>query len=368
MRQIASIELHVLAEELQQIISARFDKFYDLGGGAFKISLRSKGHTVLLYISLLHTINITNFSEESGSATNFAMGIRKRLSGSSVSGISQHGSDRIITIDFEGDKSYRLIIEMFGKGNLILADSSNTIELCYKSVRQKDRIIAVNSQYNFPEGSPIDVWSLNQDSAAAYVKTSLESGSKPVPALSKYFDIGTIYVEEAIYRSGFEPKEELPASCYKEVAASLIGIIATARTPEPTAYMHDGVFVDYSITHLKKYENFEKEKYNSLSELLDNYYLKERSTIAPSAESGEKEATMQSIKKQEEAIAEFEKEEEEYYKIGNAILSNMNIINEVIRYVREHKHADTKDIQENFPGVKIKSFDKAKKELVIEVD
>ncbi|MGC8586897.1 MAG: NFACT family protein [Candidatus Micrarchaeia archaeon] len=366
MRQIASIELHALAIELQQLVGARVDKFYDLGGDAFKISLRSKGSARFLYVALLRTINITSFSEEAGAPTSFAMAMRKRLSGATISSISQHGSDRIMTIEFAGAERYSLIIEMFGKGNMILLDSSGTIRICYKVANMRDRSIRTGVKYSFPEGMPFDLWSIDYASAEEKVKEALSASGNAVQALSKYFGIGPAYLEEAIYRAGFAPKGAIPISESGRVASSIIEIISASLSPEPVAYLRGGVFVDYSITRLKKYENYETVAYKSVSELLDNFYLSERSTVN-SAANAEKEATVQSIRKQEESLAALEKEAEEYYNIGNAILSNMNAINEVIIYVREHKHAELKELQEKFPGLKIKSLDKAKKELVIEV-
>ena len=54
----------------------------------------------------------------------FAMLLRKHLGNGRLTAVSQHGFDRIITLDFDTkDGPRHLIIECFRDGNVILADS-----------------------------------------------------------------------------------------------------------------------------------------------------------------------------------------------------------------------------------------------------
>ena len=84
----------------------------------------------MVYCGLLSTLNETTFVEESGAATNFAVAVRKRVEDSKVTDFYQHGSDRIAIIGVQGKgMKHRIIMEMFGKGNLIVVDENNIIEL-----------------------------------------------------------------------------------------------------------------------------------------------------------------------------------------------------------------------------------------------
>ena len=43
MREISNLEIHCLARELQPLVGARLQKFYELGDGEFRVELHSKG-------------------------------------------------------------------------------------------------------------------------------------------------------------------------------------------------------------------------------------------------------------------------------------------------------------------------------------
>ncbi len=49
MREIASVEVHVLVGEMQSLCGMYIKKFYDLGEGAFKFAVSGKEGTLLLY-------------------------------------------------------------------------------------------------------------------------------------------------------------------------------------------------------------------------------------------------------------------------------------------------------------------------------
>ena len=138
MREITSVEIHVLVDELRERIEGGFvRKFYEIGNGAFRFQFYSSasGNTTV-YCKLLFAFNETRFAEAAEEPTAFAMGIRKHIEGAAVTGIAQHGTDRIIILGLSSKSGRRsLIIEMFGKGNMVLVDGNGTIEQCLSVCR-----------------------------------------------------------------------------------------------------------------------------------------------------------------------------------------------------------------------------------------
>ena len=85
--------------------------------------------------------------------------LRKYISGGKVLAIRQHGLERILIFDIgKGNLTYRLIVELFDEGNVILTDESYRIIKPLRHHRFKDRDIVPDAVYTLsstdPTGSP----------------------------------------------------------------------------------------------------------------------------------------------------------------------------------------------------------------------
>ena len=81
----------------------------------------------------------------------FAMLLRKHLSNARLTGISQHGFDRIITLDLDSkDGPKHVIIECFRDGNVILTDSTFTIIQPLTHAKYSARVLKKGEPYLFP--------------------------------------------------------------------------------------------------------------------------------------------------------------------------------------------------------------------------
>ena len=186
MQPLSSAELGVVAGELGAIVSSYFKNFYELGKGSFLITFSKERKETAVYVNLANTINITQFRERASQPTEFALALRKGLEGSRVAGVEQHGTDRILVIELSGKEEKRLIVEMFGKGNLILINNRGIIENVYSSVSFSDRSLRKGVQYAFPQqrGKP----------KADAESERLEEVGKRFATLSELLD--SLYAEE----------------------------------------------------------------------------------------------------------------------------------------------------------------------------
>ncbi len=206
-RALSSAELQVIAGELGVLVSSYFKNFYELGDGAFLLTFSKERKEVAVYVNLANTINLTEFRERVTAPTEFALAARKKLDGSRVETVEQHGSDRIIVIWFAGREKRRLIIEMFGGGNLLIVNSEGKIEQVYSGRDFKERSVKKGAQYAYPQqhGKP---------ATEAVSDRMKEVGEGRFKTLSALMD--SLYAEERSVAESPEKARELA-----ELAASV---------------------------------------------------------------------------------------------------------------------------------------------------
>jgi predicted ribosome quality control (RQC) complex YloA/Tae2 family protein len=374
MRELASVELRVLAKELKVLEGSYLKKFYDLGNGSFELFFSSNKNEYIVYCRLLKSINITSYTSEHENATNFAVLVRKRLLGKKLVEVAQLGSDRILLLDFSEAK---IFIEMLGRGNFIIADKDNVIIDAYTRIRFNDRSLEPKAPYIKPKGDAIGVDEINEENAKEKILAIANSDSKIISVLSRLFEIGPLYIEDSLIRNGIDPKEKankIEKEKLERVAQSIACYKESIEKSEPRIYYKDDE-KDYAIVEISKYKGYEEKRFNTLSELLDSFYLDERQerqeSEAEKANAKEIAAINSSIDKQKELIKQLEKDEIAEKEKGDIIFANMNIINQAIDYARnarkftaeELKRFDTDSIK--FIGVDLKNKRikiKAKKE------
>lgn len=371
MREITSVELHAVIEELSpKIVNGFLKKFYDLGGGAFRLGFYKDGRKTMVYCKLLSTFNETSFTESAGEPSQFAMGMRKRIEGCRLLKLDQHGSDRLITLLFDSKEGeYTLAIEMFGKGNVVLVNGKGIIEQCYLSISFRDREIKPRAQYRFPKSQAIDVWNAEKGQVLKAVN-GIKGMPRAMPELSKAINMGPLYLENIFNETGIDPKGRISSDEEAEkLAGAIARFIAGIETPRPRIYRHGGELLDYALVPIKKYEAMMPEvtEYGSASAMLDALHSEERSATEPEADAGRTAELNANIKKQEELAVEMEKDAKEYQKTGERIFERMHEINALIDYLQQNRRATLEEVRSMFMNLRIKELDLKNKSVKIEV-
>jgi predicted ribosome quality control (RQC) complex YloA/Tae2 family protein len=368
MHELTALELGIVVDELKERIDSSFlKKFYDLGDDSFKLVFYKGGANAMLYCRLCVTFNETEFSEEAGPATSFAMAVRKRVEGARVTQIEQYGSDRIVVINIENHgERYRLVFEMFGQGNLILLGKDDKVEVAYKILSYKDRIVKPKLKYEFPRSSFLDIHALDHAAIDRLLEDISKSDEKLIVALSRHINIGPVYLENIIKRHGLDPKGRLKEGEIEELKAGLIEFLDELKNYKPRVYeMNEGK--DYSVVQLEKYKGSKSIEYATMSKLLDNIYLKERTTVEDKNRNAI-DAVSANIEKQKELVKVLSEESISYRLIGNKIFEHMNEVNELISYMGKNKRVELKDLESMFPRLRIKGIDLKNKTVSITID
>jgi len=234
MRDITNLELATLISELQEAKGLFLDRFYEDGEGRFRFKLQKRGAQLNVLCILSKALNRTAFVQKSETPTSFAIGARNRIEGFGIEGIEQYNKDRIVLIRLQkGEERANVIIEMFGKGNLIIADAQMKVLLPYYTQEFKDRAIRKGVEYVPPKSAMMKETEPPKDHAS-YVyrdgsgkavgfslgKSEKYAGMKEQPFATLGEALDTIYYEEGMEEQAKPVKnpeaEELESSIAKQ--------------------------------------------------------------------------------------------------------------------------------------------------------
>ncbi len=338
MRDLYTLELMRLVEELKSLEGLYIDQFYELGKGRFRIRLSKSGEKQNIQCILSKAINRTEFIELKEEATNFSMAARKRINGLSITSVAQYNNDRIIIMKAgRGEKELNIIFEMFGRGNLVIADSNMKILLAYQNHNFKDRAIRPNLKYVPPKNQSIDI----NDRAQMDHEFSSIRGRKENTDIMHYLvkRLGmNIYVGEAIHRSEVRPEAritELGDDEIKAISQSLAKLIDECnKEPSITVYMSNGAVADFSLCGIAKYGNLEPKRFETLEQCLDFVYS---NASEPEMINEDAERIRASIRKQTDILNEIDAEILYCKNAGNYIMNHMSGINSIIRAINANK-------------------------------
>jgi hypothetical protein len=371
-RQVSTLEIASLSKELRFLEGFHIDKFYQVDESRFRIKASSKGEKVNLGIWLCRYIGRTETITIADKPTNFSIAVRRRISGFVVDSVVMLNSDRIIEIKCsKGQETKSVIFEMFGRGNIILCDGSYTIELAYAPHTFKDRAVKKGATYAPPKNARFTLAA--PPTGHDIAEMAKVPDASIISAISKNFNIGSVYIEDALMRCGIDPKA--PAVSVGEdacgrIAAQIKDLLVFAENPKPRIYSKDGAYLDYGICGIMKYEGMEMQEFATVQEMLERYYASIASETAESAAKQPNRAaeeTRASIEKQKAAYLEMQKEIEYSKAAGQKIFQNMDLINRIIAYAREKKKFTKEDIESSFPGIKVIGVDLKDKKITIDI-
>lgn len=350
MREIANLELFCLVKELQSLIGSRLVKIYELGENEFRLKFHKPGEGEFnLVFELKKRVNLTKYLKEAPPRpTNFIMGLRKHLENSQLLSLMQYELDRVLTLEFQKEKKFILILEMFSHGNLILTDEKFTILQAYRSEQWKDRKVGIKEKYNFPASIRIDPFELNEKKLKEIL-----NDKKLIVCLSEKINLGTTYLEEICLKAKLDPSKRADSLNDKELNelfAAFIEVIEQVNKPNPTIYLKDERYFDYSPFLLQKYETLKRISFKSFSDALDEFYYKVDEKPIKKAEN----KTLFKLSAQEKHLTELSAKANESREIADSIYKNYEKVELILKLIKNK-------IREN------KSIDEIKNELKKEI-
>jgi predicted ribosome quality control (RQC) complex YloA/Tae2 family protein len=150
-QRLSSLDVSCIVSELSTVLpSLRLTQIYDLSTRIFLIKFGKPGKRESIVIDAGFRAHLTSFTRTAASSPSvFVSKLRKYLRSRRVTGVRQLGKDRVVEIAFS-DGLYRLYLEFFAAGNIILADKEGVVLCLWRVVSEGDVEVdvKVGGKYN----------------------------------------------------------------------------------------------------------------------------------------------------------------------------------------------------------------------------
>ncbi len=337
-KEFTSFDIAAAISELKGlIVESRVNNIYQLDEKTLIFKLHKINlPPIRLVVEAGRRLHSTVYAQESPAAPPaFCMSLRKYLRGAWVVGIDQFEFERIVTVSFKTKEGLlKLVVELFGEGNIILTNEKNMILQALFFKRMRDRNILRNEVLVFPPPSGKNPFKVALPELEEALKNAGEA--EVVRATARLLGIGGVYAEEILLRAGVDkakPCKNLTDMEIKGIFDALQSLLSkvSACIFEPCIILdEDGDFLDVVPFKLKRYEGFKTQVYSSFNQALDEFYL--RVTTAESALTSvevdklkqEAERLKRVVAEQEKSIHEDEAKAERDKLIGDTIYAHFS--------------------------------------------
>jgi predicted ribosome quality control (RQC) complex YloA/Tae2 family protein len=384
--QMSSFDIVVMVQELNEMLSGAFiNKIYQpehdeliirLSVPKIEITENSKGkyHQKRVYIKVGNYLCIEEDDSETKKQSQvvqkgkiskpFAMLLRKYLKNGKIVDIRQYEFDRLIEIVIEKQQVYKLIIEMFGNGNIILTVQSE--ENTYKILQPlfpktwKARELRAGEIYEYPP-KRVNIFNMGFNEFQDSIKNTT---SDLVRTLAINVNIGGTYAEEVCKLAEVNKNANVNELDDSEVERifntiqDLINKLNTNRSPTAIYVEDEGglqKWIDIAPIDLKIYDDYNKKYYDTYNHALNDYFTNIRSELGVPEQVDKQVKTHQTelerltrqLGQQREAVEKFELEVENYKHIADSIYVNFNQCQAQLEQINEwHKELDWDEIVE----------------------
>ena len=337
-KEFTSFDIAAAISELKGLIAeSRVNNIYQLDEKTLIFKLHKINlPPIRLVVEAGRRLHSTVYAQESpATPPAFCMSLRKYLRGAWVVGIEQYEFERIVTVSFKTKEGLlKLVVELFGEGNVILTNEKNMILQALFFKRMRDRNILRNEALVVPPPSGKNPFKVSLPELEEALKNAGEV--EVVRATARLLGIGGVYAEEILLRAGVDkakPCKNLTDAEIKGIFDALQSLLSkvSAGNFEPSIILdEDGGFLDVVPFKLKRYEGFKSQVYSSFNQALDEFYL--RVTTAESALASvevdklkhEAERLKRVVAEQEKSIHEDEAKSERDKLIGDTIYGHFN--------------------------------------------
>ncbi|KIX03957.1 uncharacterized protein Z518_07510 [Rhinocladiella mackenziei CBS 650.93] len=143
-QRFSSLDVKVIAHELSaSLTSLRVSNIYDLSSRIFLVKFAKPGRREQLLIDSGFRCHLTSFSRTAATAPSaFVSRLRKYLKSRRVTNVAQIGTDRVVELTFS-DGQYRLFLEFFAAGNIIVTDAELNVLALQRQVSEGDKDVDV---------------------------------------------------------------------------------------------------------------------------------------------------------------------------------------------------------------------------------
>jgi len=326
----SSFDVHIIVDEFKKdfnILGMKVDKIYKIHD-EIRIKLYGRGRRDLI-LKPGKAIFLTSYPKKAPqNPSGFAMQLRKYLGGLRIMDIEQVGFDRLVKIafglygneDMDDVIKYYLIVELFGNGNLILADDELNIVGVLQAQNWSTRSLKAREKYEPPPKmmSPFEV----------DMEEMHDENYEVVKLLATKINIGGMYAEEICLRAGLEKSDTNPdpEKLHK-------GIEALIDLPKRPAIVKGSIVPFDLLIH----KGLERAEYNTLNEAADEVYGKKEMEEIASVQVSKKQKHLNKLERilssQVQTVEKYKKKGERAHKMGDLIFENYQLVENMLNAI-----------------------------------
>ncbi|WAC04120.1 MAG: ribosome rescue protein RqcH [Methanoregula sp.] len=316
---MSGIDVKAVVMELGGKLPLWIDKVYQFDQRTLGIRLNGEKHAKYLFIieAGRRAHLASELPDPPKNPPQFAMLLRKHISGGKVLAIRQHGLERVIIIDIgKGNAVYRLITELYDDGNVVLADEAYRIVKPLVHHRFKDRDVISGVPYALSAADP----TASEESLATFLRND---DRDLVRALAMGCMLGGAYAEYICRQAGMDKampaKDADPKRIYAAIQA-LFDRVEHDRKPVITAKGCEPVDLT-GTTGERQYMDF--------NAALDRFYPATKSEIIKKTKKKIPKDEM-ILRHQQSAVKKFDAKIAQAERAVAAIYENYPVVADVI--------------------------------------
>jgi predicted ribosome quality control (RQC) complex YloA/Tae2 family protein len=352
-KEFTSFDVAAVVRELREnILDSRINNIYQVDAKTLIFKLHKVENPAFqLLLEAGRRLHLTSYAAEKPQVPPaFCMALRKYLRNSWLVNVEQYEFERVVVFYFKTKNGrVRLILELFGDGNIILVGENDKIlqALVYK--RMRDRNVIRGEAFLFAPSSGRNPFKVSLEE----LQNGLRSFSdvEVVRALARFLSIGGIYAEEVLLKASVDKAKHCKELSDAEIDAisenirKLLSQVLSGKLEPSIVLDEKGGFLDATPFRLKRYESLRHKPCKSFNEALDEFYAKvtaaEKATVSLKVEelNHEAERLRRVIESQEKALAEAVAKAEHYRRIGDAIYTHANELQALLERFTADKKA-----------------------------
>ncbi len=319
----------ILTELHATIVGSRINNIYQVSPVTYLFTFPSN---IQLLIELGRRVHLTRYTiKRPSQPSQFCKILRKHLRRGTVQDLIMPRFERIIILIIKARQTtYRLYLELFGKGNAILVDNQDMIMYASSYRTMRDRDITRHQLFRLPPTRGKDPTQITEKEMVSL----LDYKGNLVQVLTRTLSIGGLYAEELLQRSNLDKGaaiESITVDDLNRIHCELTKLLKEFKEhPQPhVVEAAPGRAIDVLPIKLHIYNPYNTKTFTSFNEAADTYftelsYQKDAADIDHHTETKRQIDEQQRIlRQQEESLQIFKLTAEKNTQMGDLIYTHI---------------------------------------------
>ena len=282
--ELSGIELHYLVNKISPKVSSGYyvSDISSITKNSILLKLHHPAEPDIMLMVSTKGIWFTNKKYRQVEENQFVKVLSREIERAKISSVSQPGSERIFFLNFvnRANEERKLIVEIFGKGNIILCDETMKILWLLNPIEVRHRTLRIGSEYVLPPKRGEDVLQISLESMKK--NASLQpNNTEVVKWLGNCTSLPRKYLEEILLQSAINTKyanllSDSDIEIIYEKTKEITNKIIDEKNHEPSVILDKlGLAVDTSPISMSKEATVKKvETYmDGIDQVLSNEIL-----------------------------------------------------------------------------------------------